>query len=279
METADRNIIESETQQPTKLKMIETQTSINEPSSVQEDVTQLETVITKTIENNNENVKEVERELEKIVHERKEATEKVILTNASLESDDDEFVPIVETFSEDDTIVIKPKSANTDERPTDNQEHDYVIEDNTIKNGKKAMVTFDADDNKQKTTASVTIYTTTESDKAKLKQAFDQTEPFDASNESGDDSKDIDDVTISVDGAKVRHHIFHANTHNVNLKTKANRKHTKKLFESSIFLFQITQTHRIHDKREISYFFFLMLVFEYHYHSGFTFLSTNIIFN
>lgn len=231
METVDRNIIDAETQQTAKTRPIETQTSVNEPSSVQEDVTQLESVITKTIENNNENAKEVERELEKIVHERKEATEKVILTDASFGSDD--FMPIVETFSEDDAIVIKPKPANIEDRQSEAHEQDYVIEDNTLKGGHRATVTFDTDETKHKTTAPVAIVTSNvDAERAKLKNAYNHNEAFDASNEFDDDSKDIDDVTISIDGAKVRLSFFIQTVHS-----------KIKCVDSSIILFDEHKTN------------------------------------
>lgn len=177
MKVADRNIIDLEMQQ-TNAKPIETQTLANEQSSIQDEVTQLKSVITKTIENNNENVKEAEQELEKI--------EKVILTD---------FEPIVETFSEDDAIVIKLKQT-ADERRIDAQESDYVIEDNTVKNGKLATVDIDNDNNNNKQKMATTIGV------AKLNEPIIYT-----SNEFDDhnaNNKGFDDVTISLETAKVR---------------------------------------------------------------------------
>lgn len=171
--------------QQTKAKPIETQTLASEQSSIQEEVTQLKSVITKTIENNNENVKEAEQELEKIANERKAATEKVILTD-SFDTHND-FEPIVETFSEDDAIVIKPKSTG-DERPVEAQESDYVIEDNAVKNGRIATVDVEID--KQKSATTVT----------KSNEPIYTANVFDDSNIN----KGFDDVTISLDTAKVR---------------------------------------------------------------------------
>ena len=190
VKAADRNIIDLEMQQ-TNAKPIETQTLANQQSSIQDEVTQLKSVISKTIENNNENVKEVEQELEKIVSERKAATEKVILTD-SFDTNND-FEPIVETFSEDDAIVIKPKQT-ADEHPSEAQESDYVIEDNTVKNGK--LATVDIDNDKQKT-ATATI------DVAKPNAPIAYTSnQFDDSHMN--QNKGFDDVTISLDTAKVR---------------------------------------------------------------------------
>lgn len=212
VKTADRNIIDLEMQQ-TNAKPIETQTLASEQSSIQDEVTQLKSVITKTIENNNENVKEVEQELEKIVHERKAATqaaEKVILTD-SFDTNND-FEPIVETFSEDDAIVIKPKQL-ADERPAEAQESDYVIEDNTVKNGK--LATVDIDNDKQKTATTITV--------AKLNVPIIYTSnEFDDSNIN---NKGIDDVTISLDTVKVRHR---NKIHNIQPK----KKHPKSNFFS-----------------------------------------------
>lgn len=96
---------------------------MNEPVERGEDFTQLESVISKTIENTNE--KEVEQEIKKITNERKAATEKVISNDPNVAMVDD-FLPIIEVFSEDDAIEIKPK-ANIDlSSPAEN---DYVIED------------------------------------------------------------------------------------------------------------------------------------------------------
>lgn len=173
-----------ETQQ-TKAKPIETQTLANEQSSIQEEVTQLKSVIKKTIENNNENVKEAEQELEKLANERKAATEKVILTDSFGTHND--FEPIVETFSEDDAIVIKPKSTG-DERPAETQENDYVIEDNAVKNVK--LATVDVDNDKQKTASTVT----------KSNEPIYTANVFDDRNIN----KGSDDVTISLEMAKVR---------------------------------------------------------------------------
>lgn len=187
MKTADRNIIDMEMQQ-TNAKPIETQTIASEQSSIQEEVTHLKSVISKTIENNNENVKEVEQELEKIANERKAATDKVISTD-SFDTHND-FEPIVETFSEDDAIVIKPKT-NGDERPAENvQENDYVIEDNTIKNGKLATVNVDNDRYKAASTIpnkhNEPLFTSNEFEESKMH------------------NKGFDDVTISLNTAKVR---------------------------------------------------------------------------
>lgn len=126
LETIDRNIIDVAKQQlplpPTK-KLSDTQTTIvSEPAISREDVTQLESVITKTIENTNE--KEVEQEIKKSISERKAATEKVISNDPNVATVDD-FLPIVEVFSDDDAIEIKPKE-NLD---LPSQENDYVIED------------------------------------------------------------------------------------------------------------------------------------------------------
>lgn len=174
--------------QQTKAKPIETQTLAGEQSSIQEEVTQLKSVIKKTIENNNENVKEVEQELEKIANERKAATERVILTD-SFDTQTD-FEPIVETFSEDDAIVIKPKTAGED-RPAEAQESDYVIEDNSMKNGK--LATIDIDNDRQKTAATM----------AKANEPIYTPNVFDGSNIN----KGIDDVTISLEITKVRRSI------------------------------------------------------------------------
>lgn len=143
------------------LPKIETQTLAGEQSSIQEEVTQLKSVITKTIENNNENVKEVEEELEKIANERKAATERVILTDAfdtrssqaNSNTHNTDFEPIVETFSEDDAIVIKPKQSIDEQRrqavAAETSENDYVIEDNTIKNHGGKLATVDIDNEQQ----------------------------------------------------------------------------------------------------------------------------------
>lgn len=182
MKTADRNIIDMEVQQ-SNAKLIETQTLASEQSSIQEDVTQLKSVISKTIENDDENVKE---ELERIANERK-ATERVISTD-SFDTRND-FEPIVETFSEDDAIVIKPKIKG-DGRPTDVQENDYVIEDNTVKNGKLAMINVENDRPKMTSTipskSNDAIYTSNEFEDSHL------------------NNKGVDDVTISLETAKVR---------------------------------------------------------------------------
>lgn len=125
METIDRNIIDVAKQLPSPpiQKQTDAQTTIvNESAISREDVTQLESVITKTIENTNE--KEVEQEIKKSISERKAATEKIISNDPNVATVDD-FLPIVEIFSDDDAIEIKPK-ANLD---MPSQESDYVIED------------------------------------------------------------------------------------------------------------------------------------------------------
>ncbi|XP_031617659.1 uncharacterized protein LOC116337350 isoform X2 [Contarinia nasturtii] len=199
--TNDRNIIDLEMQQQqqeqkqqqhTMAKPIETHTLASEESSIQEEVTQLKSVITKTIENNNENVKEL-KELEKIANERKEATERVILTDSFNGNND--FEPIVETFSEDDAIVIKPKQT-ADERPAEAQESDYVIEDNMNKNGK--LATIDIDNDKHKTDSMVL---------AKANERIFTSNDFDDSNinnnnNNNHNNKGFDDVTISLDTSK-----------------------------------------------------------------------------
>lgn len=183
MKTADRNIIDMEVQQ-SNAKLIETQTLASEQSSIQEDVTQLKSVISKTIENDDENVKE---ELERIANERK-ATERVISTD-SFDTRND-FEPIVETFSEDDAIVIKPKISGDERRPTDVQENDYVIEDNMVKNGKLAMINVENDRPKMTSTIPIksndAIYTSNEFEDSHL------------------NNKGVDDVTKSLETAKVR---------------------------------------------------------------------------
>lgn len=192
VKAADRNIIDLEMQQ-TNAKPIETQTLANQQSSIQDEVTQLKSVISKTIENNNENVKEVEQELEKIVNVRKAATEKVILTD-SFDTNND-FEPIVETFSEDDAIVIKPKQT-ADEHPSEAQESDYVIEDNTVKNGK--LATVDIDNDKEKTAAATAPIDLT---KPNVPIVYTSNQ-FPDSNIN--QNKGFDDVTISLETAKVR---------------------------------------------------------------------------
>lgn len=93
------------------------------PPISREDVNQLESVITKTIENTNEQA--VEQEIKKSINERKAATEKIISNDPNIASVD-EFLPIVEVFSDDDAIEIKPKENLALPLP----ENDYVIEDN-----------------------------------------------------------------------------------------------------------------------------------------------------
>lgn len=125
METIDRNIIDVAKQLPLPptMKQTDTQTTIvNEPAISREDVTQLESVITKTIENTNE--QEVEQEIKKSINERKAATEKVMSNDPNVATVDD-FLPIVEIFSDDDAIEIKPKGSLELPSP----ENDYVIED------------------------------------------------------------------------------------------------------------------------------------------------------
>lgn len=179
--------MQQQQQHQTKTKPIETQTLAGEQTSIQdEDITKLKSVITKTIENNNENVKELQE------IERKAATERVILTDSFDENNG--FEPIVETFSEDDAIVIKPKQT-ADERPAEAQESDYVIEDNTNKNGK--LATIDIDNDKHKTASTV------------LTKANEPTSnEFDDSNINNNNNnnkiKGFDDVTISLDTPKVR---------------------------------------------------------------------------
>lgn len=188
--TSDRNIINLEMQQA-KSMPIETQTLANEQSSIQEEVTQLKSVITKTIENNNENVKEVEEELEKIANERKAATEKVILTDAFDTRND--FEPIVETFSEDDAIVIKPKQT-IDGHSIGVQENDFIIENNTMKNAK--LATVDIDNERQQ----VAIIN-------KLNEAHFTANDFDDNRMI---NKGFDDVTIDLETPKVRSSVkFH----------------------------------------------------------------------
>lgn len=234
--TANRNIIgleatqhqqfqhqhqhQQQRQRPVKTKSpkIETQTVAGEQSSIQEEVTQLKSVITKTIENNNENAMEVEQELEKIANERKSATERVILTDTSNTND---FVPIVETFSEDDAIVIKPKQTIDEQRRAagavavaETAENDYVIEDNSIKNhgGKLATVDIDNDQRNQqqpidkKTIMDAAtnrpnqpiIFTSNEFDD-RLSANANHHDTFNTNN-----NKAVDDVTISLDTPKVR---------------------------------------------------------------------------
>lgn len=173
----------------------------NEQSSIQDEVTQLKSVITKTIENNNENVLEVERELEILENERRAATEKVILTEAF--NADNDFVPIVETFSEDDAIVIKP-NAKSIEAP----EHGYALEDPANKHGKLAAIDVTGDSDKMP--ATVSIVSTT---KPTRKQKFDD--------------NDDDDVTIGSDGLKVRgFHQTHTHTQISKKRTQHSHKRT-----------------------------------------------------
>lgn len=126
LETIDRNIIDVVKQQlpvpPTMKQSIQHAPIVSESAISREDVTQLESVITKTIENTNE--KEVEQEIEKSISERKAATEKVISNDPNVASVDD-FLPIVEVFTDEDAIEIKPKSNIAAPVP----ENDYVIED------------------------------------------------------------------------------------------------------------------------------------------------------
>lgn len=126
METIDRNIIDVAKQLPLPpaKKQSDTQTTImNESAISREDITQLESVITKTIDNTNE--QEVEQEIKKSISERKVATEKIISNDPNVATVGD-FLPIVETFSDDDVIEIKPRAdLNLSSRP----ENDYVIED------------------------------------------------------------------------------------------------------------------------------------------------------
>lgn len=213
--TSDRNIIDLETQQ-TKTKPIETQTLASDQSSIQEEVTQLKSVITKTIENNNENVKEVEEELEKIANERKAATEKVILTDAFDTRND--FEPIVETFSEDDAIVIKPKQTIDDQHPAEAQETDYVIEDNAMKNGKLATVDIDNERQPVAITNKPNDFTANDFDNSKVI------------------NKGFDDVTIGLETAKVRSCVFHQSPKHTNTHKKANThlKYTQQHFLLSI---------------------------------------------
>lgn len=226
--TADRNIIDLETiQQPPQPQQqqqhqhqyqqqraakskpqpkIETQTLAGEQSSIQEEVTQLKSVITKTIENNNENVKEVEQELEKIAN-----------------SHNTDFVPIIETYSEDDAIVIKPKQRIDEERrqavAAETSENDYVIEDNTIKNHGGKLATVDIDNEQQQSKqksmgfAAVTnrsdepiIFTSNEFDD-RNSAANHNNHDIPNSNDNSDinnNNKGIDDVTISLATPKVR---------------------------------------------------------------------------
>lgn len=141
-------------------------------------------------------MKEVEQELEKIANERKAATEKVILTDAFDTRND--FEPIVETFSEDDAIVIKPKQT-IDEHPAEAQETDYIIEDNTVKNGK--LATVDIDNERQRAAFTVANkpnepnFTAMEFDDSKI------------------NNKGFDDVTIGLETAKVRSCISIQSTH------------------------------------------------------------------
>lgn len=211
-----------ETQQ-SKSKPIETQTLASEQSSIQDDVTQLKSVITKTIENNNENVKEVEQELEKIANERKAATEKVILTDAFDTRND--FEPIVETFSEDDAIVIKPKQT-IDEHPAEAQETDYIIEDNTVKNGK--LATVDIDNERQRAAFTVANkpnepnFTAMEFDDSKI------------------NNKGFDDVTIGLETAKVRSCISIQSTHFFSVIAPATGKIPPLFFRFISFVFFVS---------------------------------------
>lgn len=240
--TADRNIIDLETiqQQPQQhqhqfqqqraakskpLPKIETQTLAGEQSSIQEEVTQLKSVITKTIENNNENVKEVEQELEKIANERKAATERVILTdafdtrNSNSNNRNTDFEPIVETFSEDDAIVIKPKQSIDEQRrqavAAETSENDYVIEDNAVKNHGGKLATVDIDNEQQQINqksigfASVTNrpnepiqITSNEFDGHNHNNKHDN--PNSNDNFEIKNNKGFDDVTISLETPKVR---------------------------------------------------------------------------
>lgn len=184
----------------------------NEQSSIQEEVTQLKSVITKTIENNNENVKEVERELEMLENDRRAATEQVILTEAF--NGDNGFVPIIETFSEDDAIVIKPKSTND----AIFHGNGNPIEDMANRHGKLAAIAVNNEqDNKMPATVSI-VSTAKHADKSNniRENSFNEF-----------DDNDGDDVTISLDGLKVRipstsrHKQFtHAHLH-----THTNTKH------------------------------------------------------
>lgn len=218
---------------------IETQTLAGEQSSIQDEVTQLKSVITKTIENNNENVKEVEQELEKIANERKEATERVISTgtfdtrnnNKNTNKNDDDnndniknsnnendFEPIVETFSEDDAIVIKPKQ-NIDEQrrsavAAETPENDYVIEDNTIKNhgGKLATVDIENEEKlqqqQQHNQNSMKFGNTKQPNEpmAFTSSEFDDRNPNNNNNDNYNinSNKGFDGVTIGSETAKVR---------------------------------------------------------------------------
>lgn len=141
LEPVDRNIIGTTKPQP---KQTETKfNSVNEAPISREDVTQLESVITKTIENTNE--QEVENEIEKIINERRAATEKVTLNIPSLQTIeiDDDFVPIVETISDDDAIEIRPK-LNIDVAKS--LDRDYVIEVNKkIDTEPKSNINFETE--------------------------------------------------------------------------------------------------------------------------------------
>lgn len=89
-------------------------------------------MITKTIENTNE--QEVEEEIEKSANERKAATEKIIETDPALEAivTADDFLPIVEKFSENDATEIKTNgnAESTNKNENEPSENDYVVEDN-----------------------------------------------------------------------------------------------------------------------------------------------------
>lgn len=190
LETIDRNIIDIVKQQlpvpPTK-KESDTQTTIvNEPAISREDVTQLESVITKTIENTNE--KEVEQEIKKSISERKAATEKVISNDPNVATVDD-FLPIVEVFSDDDAIEIKPKE-NIDLSP---QETDYVIEDSHGAAAASGVDTISEQDNQTEEKILTKIDTANENEKIESTTVRRFTE------KSADEiaPNKIDDVTIN----------------------------------------------------------------------------------
>lgn len=121
-ETVNRNIVDVTPRAGARAK------STASPIS-REDVDQLESVITKTIENTN--VKEMEAEIEKIMSERKAATEKVLEIDPELQSivTADDFLPIVETFADDDfpkPSLPKDEPGKRAEEPSDS---DYVVDD------------------------------------------------------------------------------------------------------------------------------------------------------
>lgn len=192
LETIDRNIIDVAKQLPLPpaKKKTDTQTTImNESAISRDDITQLESVITKTIDNTNE--QEVEQEIKKSISERKVATEKIISNDPNVATVGD-FLPIVEIFSDDDVIEIKPKGELNLSSPPEN---DYVIEDShNAAAGSDSLSEIDDKFTSKASTVDVNEKIETTTVRRFTEQSIDEIAP-----------NKIDDVTINSKIEKVSH--------------------------------------------------------------------------